>query len=98
MPPHRAILAIAEWCGGATKPDGGRHGSIHDEGKRHAGKVRGEAVTTAVFILNRAPTKALKGKTPFEAWHGRKPNVFFLFFYLSHSVCDRTTFVRDRHS
>jgi hypothetical protein len=35
-------------------------------------------VTTAVFILNRAPTKALKGKTPFEAWHGRKPNVSFL--------------------
>jgi hypothetical protein len=32
----------------------------------------------AVFILNRAPTKALKGKTPFEAWHGRKPNVSFL--------------------
>ena len=27
----------------------------------------GEAVTTAVFILNRAPTKALKGKTTFEA-------------------------------
>ena len=31
-----------------------------------------------VFILNRAPTKALKGKMPFEAWHGRKPNVSFL--------------------
>ena len=31
-----------------------------------------------VFILNHAPTKALKGKTPFEAWHGRKPNVSFL--------------------
>ena len=31
-----------------------------------------------MFILNRAPTKALKGKTPFEAWHGRKPNVSFL--------------------
>jgi transposase InsO family protein len=27
----------------------------------------GEAVTMAVFILNRAPTKALKGKTSFEA-------------------------------
>ena len=27
----------------------------------------GETVTTAVFILNRAPTKALKGKTSFEA-------------------------------
>ena len=38
----------------------------------------GEAVTTSVFILNRAPTKALKGKTLFEAWHGRKPSVSFL--------------------
>ena len=35
-------------------------------------------MTTAVFILNRAPTKALKGKTPFKAWHGRKLNVSFL--------------------
>ena len=26
----------------------------------------GEAVTTALFILNRAPTKALKGKTPLK--------------------------------
>jgi hypothetical protein len=31
-----------------------------------------------VFILNRAPNKALKGKMPFEAWHRRKPNVPFL--------------------
>jgi len=38
----------------------------------------GEAVTTAVFILNRAPTKSLKGKMSFEAWHGRKPNMSFL--------------------
>ena len=35
-------------------------------------------MTTAVFILNRAPTKALTGKTPFEAWYGRKPSVSFL--------------------
>ena len=35
-------------------------------------------MTTAVFILNRAPTKALMGKTPFEAWYGRKPSVSFL--------------------
>ena len=35
-------------------------------------------MTTAVFILNRAPTKALMGKTPFEAWYGCKPNVSFL--------------------
>ena len=38
----------------------------------------GEAVTMAVFILNRAPTKALMGKTPFEAWYGRKPSVSVL--------------------
>ena len=30
----------------------------------------GETVSTAVFILNRSPTKALKNKTPYEAWHG----------------------------
>ena len=38
----------------------------------------GEAVSTAVFILNRAPTKALNGRMPFEAWHGRKPSVAFM--------------------
>jgi len=39
-----------------------------------------------VFILNRVPTMAQKGKTPFEAWHGRKPNVSFLrtFGYVGH--------------
>ena len=35
-------------------------------------------MSTAVFILNRTPTKSLKGTTPFEAWHGRKPGVSFL--------------------
>ena len=35
-------------------------------------------MTTAVFILNRALTKGLTGKTPFEAWYGRKPSVSFL--------------------
>ncbi|CAO2193121.1 unnamed protein product [Urochloa humidicola] len=34
-----------------------------------------EAVMTAVHILNRSPTKALDGMTPYEAWHGRKPAV-----------------------
>ena len=35
-------------------------------------------MTTAVFILNHAPTKALTGKTSFEVWYGRKPSVSFL--------------------
>jgi hypothetical protein len=38
----------------------------------------GEAVVTAVYILNRSPTKALNGMTPYEAWHGRKPVVSHL--------------------
>ena len=38
-------------------------------------------MTTVVFILNRAPTKALTGKTSFEAWYGRKPSVSFLWTF-----------------
>ena len=46
----------------------------------------GETVTTMVFILNCGPTKALNGKTPFEAWYGCKPSVSFLrtFGCISH--------------
>ncbi|XP_040383424.1 uncharacterized protein LOC102705680 [Oryza brachyantha] len=32
----------------------------------------------AVYILNRSPAKALDGRTPYEAWHGRKPAVSHL--------------------
>lgn len=35
----------------------------------------GEAVKTAVYLLNRAPSRSLDGKTPYEVWHGKKPNV-----------------------
>jgi transposase InsO family protein len=38
----------------------------------------GEAVVTAVYILNRSPTKALNGRTSYKAWHGRKPAVSHL--------------------
>jgi hypothetical protein len=34
-----------------------------------------EAVNTAVYILNRSYTKALQGKTPQEAYSGKKPSV-----------------------
>ncbi|WVZ84590.1 hypothetical protein U9M48_031613 [Paspalum notatum var. saurae] len=45
-----------------------------------AGQVRfhgfwGEAVVTAMHLLNRTPTKSLDGVTPYEAWHERKPTV-----------------------
>jgi transposase InsO family protein len=44
------------------------------------GRFWGEAVTTAVFVLNRAPTRALEDKTPYEAWYGHKPAVHFLSY------------------
>jgi hypothetical protein len=34
-----------------------------------------EAVSNAVYIRNRCPTSAVHGKTPQEAWCGRKPSV-----------------------
>jgi hypothetical protein len=43
-----------------------------------SGVFWGEVVVTAVYILNRSPTKALNGMTPYEAWHGRKPTVSHL--------------------
>jgi hypothetical protein len=38
----------------------------------------GEAVVTAVYILNRSPTKALNGRMSYEAWHGRNSAVSHL--------------------
>jgi transposase InsO family protein len=38
----------------------------------------GEAVVTAVYILNCSPTKALNDRTSYEAWHERKPAVSHL--------------------
>jgi hypothetical protein len=37
----------------------------------------GEAVSTAVHILNQAPTRALNSKTSYEAWHGEVPTVHY---------------------
>ena len=34
-----------------------------------------EAANTAIFLLNRLPTKAINGKTPFETWYGYKPSL-----------------------
>ncbi|TXG46600.1 hypothetical protein EZV62_027900 [Acer yangbiense] len=33
-----------------------------------------EAVYTAVYLLNKLPTRAVQGKTPIEAWSGVKPS------------------------
>lgn len=46
--------------------------------KQVASTYWGEAVLTVVFILNRSFTRRVDGKTPYEAWHGRKPDERFL--------------------
>ena len=38
----------------------------------------GEAISTCVYVLNRSSTKGVKGKTPYEKWNKRKPNVSHL--------------------
>lgn len=35
----------------------------------------GEAARHTVYVLNRLPTRALNGKTPYEAWSGKRPNL-----------------------
>ena len=38
-------------------------------------KFWAEALSTAVYLRNQSPTKAVKGMTPFESWMGEKPMV-----------------------
>ena len=38
-------------------------------------KFWAEALSTAVYLRNRSPTKSVEGMTPFEAWMGEKTNV-----------------------
>jgi hypothetical protein len=40
----------------------------------------GEAVHTVVFLLNRAPTNALDGLTPYQAWYKKSPVHFLKVF------------------
>jgi hypothetical protein len=42
------------------------------------GRFWGEAVMTAMYVLNRSPTNSVEGKTMYEAWHGKKPAVHHL--------------------
>ncbi len=49
-----------------------------------------EVVNTAVYILNRSPTKAILNRTPYEAWHHRKPQVqqFRIFGCIAYAHID----------
>ena len=42
------------------------------KGKGLPNMLWAEVVNTAAYILNRSPIKAVRDKTPFEAWHKQK--------------------------
>ena len=46
--------------------------------KRMPKEFWAEAITCAVYLNNRSPTKKLMQMTPQEAWSGRKPNIYHL--------------------
>lgn len=46
---------------------------LHDKKMQY--EFWGEVVNTAVYILNRYPTKAIKNKTSFEVFNGKKPGI-----------------------
>ena len=52
-----------------------RYSEKHVKGKGIPSNLWAETYHTVVYILNRSPTKAIKDKTPFEAWHNRKPTI-----------------------
>jgi len=37
-----------------------------------------EVVATSIYLLNLSPIKAVMNRTPYEAWHGRKPSISHL--------------------
>lgn len=46
-----------------------------------------EAARTAVYLLNRLPSRALKETTAYEAWYGTKPTTSHLNFFCSICYC-----------
>jgi hypothetical protein len=65
--------------GREEEPDSDGDGQKHDEGQVTTGLIwGGETVNTAVFLLNRAPTQSVDGKTPYEVWHDVNPPIHFL--------------------
>jgi len=49
---------------------------LHDRGLLK--ELWAEAASTAVYLINRSPTKALVDMTPEEAWTGTKPSIFHI--------------------
>ncbi|CAL2260415.1 unnamed protein product [Prunus armeniaca] len=55
-----------------------------------------EAVTCAIYLINRSPTKALNDCTPHEAWYGMKPSVHYLRIFGSVAYAHVPDAVRNK--
>ena len=60
----------------------------------------GYALETAVFTLNRVPTKSVE-KTPYEMWTGKHPGLYFLkvwgcYAYVKRLMLDKLTPKSDK--
>jgi hypothetical protein len=64
------VQPAAEWRRRAAQPDGCGDGSGPPQAGGMPAVFWGEAVVTAVYILNRSPIKALNGRTLYEACMG----------------------------
>ncbi|KAG6384136.1 hypothetical protein SASPL_156064 [Salvia splendens] len=54
-----------------------------------------KAVTCAVYLSNRSPTRSVWGMTPQEAWSGRKPGIAHLRVFGSKAYAHKTMISRD---
>jgi hypothetical protein len=64
MTAHRLILTTAKWGGGVAQPEHCWDSSMRAEVEGASRLFFGEAVTTAVHVLERSPTRVVNGKTP----------------------------------
>lgn len=46
-----------------------------------------EAANTANYIRNHCPSKSLNGRTPYEVWHGKKPNITYFKEFGCRAFC-----------
>src|SRR5713226_6995068 len=53
----------------------------------------GECLAALVHVWNQCPTEAVRSATPYELWHGRKPDVSYLQVW---GVLPMSTFRRTR--
>lgn len=72
----------------------------------------GDAVLTATYLINKSPTRGLKqDKTPFELWHGKKPQIKYSrifdgykawnvekekYFVVRDTIIDEINFLKSR--